>query len=56
MNLGLDAKTLKQKDANYLFIDFKKAFDSIDHKILKEKIENKIVQNKMKLETGILLK
>ena len=43
INLRINAKELKQKNANQLFIDFKKALDSIDHEILKEKIKNKIL-------------
>ena len=38
-----------------LFIDFKQAFDSIDHKKLEQKIEKKINDNIIKRELGILL-
>jgi hypothetical protein len=39
---GLKAKNQRKIYANYLFIDFSKAFDSIDHKLLSEKIERKM--------------
>lgn len=36
---------LKQKDIYVLYIDFQKAFDSVDHKILEEKIRLKVHKN-----------
>ncbi len=39
-----------------MFIDFQKAFDSIDHRILNNKIDEKIIRSQLSLENGILLK
>jgi len=38
-----------------LFIDFKQAFDSIDHEILEQKIRIKISTEQISLENGELL-
>ena len=55
IELGLTAKEQNYKHSNYLFVDFQKAFDSINHRILSEKINKKINNKELSLNNGKLL-
>lgn len=42
-------------DASLIFIDFKEAFDTIDHKILSERINRCMIEDKISNSNGTML-